>query len=150
MNSGAWFQCHIYSSLWGTPQNPFAMQLSSASHGTETTLGWRWVARAMASNVGILHASVRNHFGQAEIWQDVLKQAGLLPWDTDPQDLYLRLLYVTLHRFSKNILLLFMFLYTPALNPSSSWNLFPLNITGESSIKETSLSGDFPCNAERW
>lgn len=79
MNSSTQFQCHIYSSLWSTPEKPFQMQLSPARHGTEINFGWRWVACTMARNV------------------------GLLLWDTDPQDLYMRVLYVTplqlLHKY---------------------------------------------------
>lgn len=82
MNSGTWFQCHICSSLWGTPENLFQMQLSPASHGTETTSGWRRVACTMASNVGILHTSVGYCFGQAGM--RCPETSCLLFWDTDP------------------------------------------------------------------
>lgn len=102
MNSGTWFQCHIYSSLWGTLENPFPMKLSPASHGTETTFGWRRVACAMASNVGILHASVGHHFGQAETrcpetsWSIALghKAPKTYTWDSCMS---------VLHSFSTNI-----------------------------------------------
>lgn len=63
MNS-IWFH---WSSLWGTPENPSQTELSPASHGAETTFGWRQAAFAEPSNVGSPPASAGCHFGPGEM-----------------------------------------------------------------------------------